>query len=227
MIIMVTKRYTAPTFWPINVKENKYVVSAMPGPHKKDACMPLVIVLRNVLKHAETMKEAKSILNSGVVRVNGRVRKERGFPVGLMDVIEVDGEFHRIVPSKHGLNLYATNAEDGKVRLAKIVNKHDIGKNRVQISLHDGTNMLMEKNDYKTSDVLAIEAEKVKHHVKCDKGVNAVVTGGNNAGLAGKIHSIDRKLKTVVLAANDKEVIVPIKYVFVLGQDKHLVNIGE
>ena len=226
MNMTVTKRYTVPRYWPINVKENKYVVSPMAGPHSKDTCMPLAIVLRNVLKHAETMKEAKSILNSGIVRVNGRVRKGRGFPVGLMDVIEIDGEFHRVVPSKHGLALYATNAEDAKTRLVRITNKHHIGKNRIQLCFHDGTNMLVSKDEYKTSDVLALESGKIEHHVKFDKGANAVVTDGNNAGLSGKIHSIDKKLRTVMLAADGKEVTVPIKYVFVLGHEKFLVNIG-
>src|SRR3989344_3717495 len=222
MTMTITKRFTAPTFWPINVKENKYVVSPTAGPHSRDACMPLAIVLRNLLKHAQNMKETKSILNSGVVKINGIVRKERGFPVGLMDVIDIDGDFHRVVPSKHGLTLYATNAEDGAAHLVKIINKHHIGKKRVQLCLHDGTNILVEKDDYKTSDVLAIEAGKIKHHVKFDRGVHAVVTAGNNMGLTGKVHSIDRKLKTVVLAAGEKNIIVPIKYVFAVGHDKPL-----
>jgi small subunit ribosomal protein S4e len=205
------------------------VVHPVPGPHSKDACIPLGIILRDVLEHAHTMKEAKQILNSGMVKVNGIVRSEHGFPVGLMDVVEIDGEFHRVLPSGRGLRLYKTDADDAKIRLAKITDKHQLGKKRIQLSFHDGTNRLVEKDDHKTRDVVAIDVaqDAIKHSVKFDKGAQVIVTDGNNMGLFGKIHSIDRKLNTVVVAAGEKNLIVPIKYVFVVGHEKPLINIGE
>ncbi len=220
----VTKRYTAPTFWPLEVKASKYVVSPAPGPHSKRACIPVSLILRDVLKHAHTMKEAREILVRGAVKVNGIARKERNFPVGLMDVVDIDGDCHRMVPSKNGLRLI--KADEPSVRLAKIVNKTVRGKNLVQLNLHDGTNMLVSKDEYKTSDVIAIDIEKktIKQHIKFEKGCFAIVTDGHNRGVFGKIHSIDKKLKTVSLVDGDATVLVPIKYVFIVGSEKPLIT---
>src|SRR5687768_9492253 len=136
----VTKRNMAPRFWPIHVKEKKYVISPTPGPHNKNECVPLVIALRDFLKIAQTSKEAKELMNSGVVRVNGIVRRDAGFPLGLMDVLEIDGEFYRIVPSKNGLKPLLVDEKDAEVKLAKIRNKTSVKEKKLQLNFHDGTN---------------------------------------------------------------------------------------
>ena len=225
----VTKRYTVPKFWSVKLKENKYVVSPVPGPHSKMQCIPIGIVLRELLHHARTMKEAKDILGRGAVRVNGLVRKEHGFPVGLMDVINLDGDFYRVLPGARGLYLLKIDAGDADVRLARIRNKVHTKKKRLQLNLHDGSNILAAKDDYRTSDVVAISIEQktIKNVIRFEKGSLAIVTGGHNSGIRGTIEAIDKKLKTVVLASGEKKLLVPIRYVFVVGTDKPAVNIGE
>lgn len=59
------------------------------GPHKLRECLPLVLILRNRLKYALTMKEAKSICMEKLVKVDGKVRTDEGFPAGFMDVVEM------------------------------------------------------------------------------------------------------------------------------------------
>src|SRR3989344_3904989 len=222
----VTKRYHAPKFWTVKIKEKKYVVSPIAGPHSKYECIPLGIALRDILGHARTMNEAKKILLAGVVRVNDTVRKEHGFPVGLMDTVDVGGDFYRVVPSKKGLALYKT--EQSHIRLAKITNKTSVKKGKLQLNFHDGTNMLVDKDNYKTSDVVSIDTahNTIKDTVKFEKGSFAVVTGGNKTGFKGTIESIDRKLQTVIIAGGEKKLPVPIRYVFVVGRDAPIVNIG-
>ena len=222
----VTKRYTVPKFWGVKLKEKKYVVSARPGPHSARGCVPLGLVLRDLLGHAKTMNEARMILNSGVVRINGSVRKERGFPVGLMDVADIGGDFYRIVPAKSGLKLLKVS--DPQVRLAKIKNKTHVKKKKLQLNLHDGTNILAD-GDFKTSDVAVIDIAtgKITGTIKFEKGSFAVVTGGHNAGVKGTVESIDRKLRTIVMDTEGRKLVVPIKYVFVVGKGKPAVDIGE
>lgn len=225
----VTKRYNVPKFWSVKLKANKYVVSPTPGPHSKMQCIPLGIILREKLHHARTMKEARQILRGGMVKVNGSVRKEHGFPAGLMDIVEISGDFYRIMPGKNGFYLSKTDAEDAAVRLARIANKTQIKKKKIQLNLHDGSNILVDKDDFKTSDVIAINiAQKmIKSTIRFEKGSFAIVTGGNSMGLSGVIESIDRKLKTVVLADGDNKLLVPIKYVFVAGKEKPVIRMGE
>ncbi|MBS3050628.1 MAG: hypothetical protein J4400_00565 [Candidatus Aenigmarchaeota archaeon] len=208
----VTKRYHAPKFWTVKTKEKE--------------CIRLGRGRRDILGHARTMNEAKKILLAGVIRVNDTVRKEHGFPVGLMDTVDVGGDFYRVVPSKKGLALYKT--EQSHIRLAKITNKTSVKKGKLQLNFHDGTNMLVDKDNYKTSDVVSIDTahNTIKDTVKFEKGSFAVVTGGNNTGFKGTIESIDRKLKTVIIAGGEKKLPVPIRYVFVVGRDAPIVNIG-
>ena len=225
----VTKRYVVPKSWPIEVKAKKYVVSPVPGPHSMMTCIPLGVVLRDIIHCARTMNEAKEILKKSFVKLNGIVRKEHGFPVGLMDVVDVGGEFYRILPGKNGIYLFKTDAGDAAVRLAKIKNKSHIKKKKLQLNLHDGSNLLVDKDDFKTSDVIVIDIEHnlVKETIKFEKGSLVIVTAGNNTGLVGTIESIDRNLRTVVVSAGKEKMIVPIKYVFVIGHGKPVISIGE
>ena len=225
----VTKRYNVPKFWSVKLKANKYVVSPTPGPHSKMQCIPLGIILREKLHHARTMKEARQILRSGAVKVNGSVRKDHGFPAGLMDIVELSGDFYRILPGKNGFYLFKTDAGDATIKLARIKNKTHTKKKKLQLNLHDGSNMLVDKDDFKTSDVVAINiAQKmIKDIIRFERGSFAIVTGGHNMGIGGVIESIDKKLKTVVLAVGDKKLLVPIKYVFVTGKEKPIIKIGE
>ena len=62
---MHLKRYSIPKYWKLGKKEETFVVSPRPGPHKKSECMPLLIVLRNVLKIFDNAREAKSSIKKG------------------------------------------------------------------------------------------------------------------------------------------------------------------
>lgn len=225
----VTKRYGAPKFWAVHVKEKKYVVSPRSGPHNKTECMPLGIIMRDILGHARTMKDAKKILVNGIVKINNIVRKDHGFPVGLMDVVDVGGDLYRIVPSPKGLKLQKIDERDAGLRLAKIKNKTYVKKKKIQLNLHDGSNILVDTDEFKTSDVVMIDIghNLIKDTIRFEKGNFAVVTGGHNIGLKGKIESIDKGLRTVILVASDKRLPVPIKYVFVVGRESPIINIGE
>lgn len=225
MYMAITKRYGVPKFWPVQTKAKKYVVSPRPGPHSTMSCIPLGLVLRDVLGYARTMKEAKQILLAGHVTINGVARKDHNFPAGLMDLIDMDGEFYRVVPGKKGLRLIRAPPYEANTRLAKIKNKVHVKKGRIQLNLHDGSNMLIDKDDYKTSDVIVMENNKIKDVIRFEKGTVAVVVSGHNAGAVGTIESIDRNLRTVMLSAGDKKLPVPIRYIFVVGKDKPAVSL--
>ena len=99
------KRLPSPKFWPIERKTKKYVIKPKPGPHSLERSLPLGLIIRDILKHAETLKEAKEILNQEIVKIDGVVRKEHNFPVGLMDVLIIGDEHYRILAGKRGLFL--------------------------------------------------------------------------------------------------------------------------
>lgn len=101
------KRKPAPRFWPIHRKEFQWIVRPSPGPHSLEKCLPLSLVLRDIIGVAETRKEAKIIVSQGKVYVDEKVRRKDSFPVGLMDVISMPdmNKFYRVMPSHKGLAL--------------------------------------------------------------------------------------------------------------------------
>ena len=99
------KRKPAPRFWPIHRKELPWILKPSSGSHSLQSCLPLTLVLRDILGVAQTRKEAKMILSEGKVQVNGAVRRKDDFPIGLMDVISMPdaGKYYRVMPSHKGL----------------------------------------------------------------------------------------------------------------------------
>ena len=55
------KREASPAFWPIHRKEFTWAVKPRPGPHSINRCIPLVLIVREILGLAKTRKEAKKI----------------------------------------------------------------------------------------------------------------------------------------------------------------------
>ena len=100
------KRTMAPNFWRITKKEKRFVTKPSPGPHSSKLSIPIVVLLRDVLNLTNTYSETKIVIRDGGVIVDGCVRKDYNYSVGLMDVVELDGvkEIYRMIP-KNGILL--------------------------------------------------------------------------------------------------------------------------
>ena len=83
------KRLVMPRTWPLTRKTNIWAQKPNPSGHQIEMCMPLGIILRDVLGVAHNMREAKSILHARSVMVDGKVETDRARGVGLMDVLTV------------------------------------------------------------------------------------------------------------------------------------------
>ncbi|MFH0832673.1 MAG: 30S ribosomal protein S4e [Candidatus Aenigmatarchaeota archaeon] len=226
---MVMKRYAAPKFWPIEKKTKKYVIDPSPGPHAKKMCLPLGVILRDVLKYAETLEEVKEILNNCIVKIDKRVRKDHKFPVGLMDIITIGDDSYRVLPNKHGFYLQKTNS--GNIKLLRVENKKYVGK-KVQLNLHDGKNILIDKNNYKTGDTLLFDLDKGSFDsMSMGKGATALVVFGRNVGRVGKIEEITvmegSKITQITINSDGVMLIIPKNYVFVIGENKPVIELGE
>jgi len=181
------KRLNAPKSWPVTRKSNVWVTSPNPGPHALDRCLPLSVVLRDLLKVADTAAEAKKILSSKQVLVDGKIVTEAKFPVGLMDVLSLVAtkKNYRMLLDNHGRLMLTEVAEDrAGWKLCRIENKTVITGGRVQLNLHDGRNILVDEDSYKTGDVLKIElpTQKIIEVFKLVQGNVAMVISGSSAG---------------------------------------------
>ena len=234
------KRLPAPRDWPIKRKEAKFTTRVVPGPHPRDHCLPLAILLREVLCYAQNMREVKTILASGQVTVDGRVRKDPRFPVGMMDVVQIvtSGDKFRLLPKKRG-GLRIVKIDDSEVsfKLCRVEKKMMVPGGKVQLTLHDGRNIRLPENvkpsDYKTLDTLKISVpgQDIMEKIALTEGAYAIVSRGRNVGIEGKVLQIDHRLgthaSTVTLEDPEgKRFQTALDYVFVVGKKKSEVSLG-
>ena len=240
------KRKPAPRFWPIHRKEFVWVVKPSPGPHSLQKCLPLAIVLRDILGFAKTRKEAKTIVSQGKIYVDGKVRREDNFPVALMDVISIPDadKCFRILPSKKGLILHPTGKEEAFFKPCRIENKAVAKNGHVQLNLHDGSNILVKVADsknpqedvYKTLDTLKISVpeRQILEHIKMKENAFAIITGGKNIGKYGKIVEIEsaevKKRRNAFAIIEDEKgnrYQTILKFVFAIGETQPIISLPE
>ncbi len=230
------KRIAAPRLWTIKRKTGKFTVKTRPGPHLTKKSIPLQIILRDVLKHAKTAKEVKHILHQGSVMVDGVIRRERRYPVGLMDVLEIPpikGVFRMVPDESHGLWLHSIPAKDAKHKHCRIENKTTLKNGNLQLNLHDGRNIRIPitnpnspvEDVFKTRDILkiSIPTQKILSLIKFEEGAEAIVIDGRNVGKSGKIIAINKRhgphSSTVTLESTDgTKFDTDIDYVFPVGE---------
>ena len=83
------KRQMAPKFWHIKRKESPFILAPSPGPYAKTKCYPIGVLIRDVLHLCSNLTEAKENINSGQIKVDGKIRRDGRFGVGIMDVVEI------------------------------------------------------------------------------------------------------------------------------------------
>ena len=238
------KRLNTPAFLQIKRKHGKFFIKASPGPHPSRFCFPLLHIVRDLLKITITHREAKKLIGLGYFKIDGKVIKDKGFPVGLMDVLSIDktNEHYRILPDSHyGLILHRIPEEESKYKLCRINNKTAVKGGHIQLNLHDGRNILIRVNDprtpkedvYKRMDVLKItipEQEIIK--VMNFKENNlAIIMSGKNIGQVGKIVSILKrfgpKASTVSIQHNGDHTETLYDYTFIVGEEQSEIDLPK
>ncbi|MBC7085767.1 MAG: 30S ribosomal protein S4e [Methanomethylovorans sp.] len=220
------KRISVPKSWQISKKSNKWITSTRPGPHNKQLSIPLGVVLRDMLHVVDTRTEAKRVLSEGNVFVDGIVRKDLRFPVGLLDVVSIPRmeQSYRVLLNRKGrLELHKIeNTETNK--LCRINGKTVLKGGKVQLNLNDGSNVIG-SNDFKAKDsvILSLPDKKVLKHIKYEVGNLALIIGGKHTGKVGTIKAINTvhssNPNTVQIAGEGEEFHTIEDYVIVIGAD--------
>ncbi len=228
------KRFKAPKHWPIHPKENKWTVKPSAGPHAIEESLPLLLIVRDILKVADNSREAKRIINNGNILVDGRIRKDYQYPVGFMDVVEIPKteSIYRVLPDEKGrLILHPISAENKDFKLCRITDKTTIKGGKTQLNLHDGRNYL-DNEEYKVGDVvvLKIPEQNVDNVIRFENGTIGLITGGKHIGEIGKIKEINitrsSMPNTVEMETEDKKTFLTLKdYVFVIGKDEPAITL--
>jgi small subunit ribosomal protein S4e len=229
------KRLAAPRVLRVPRKERVLTIRAAPGPHPFEQAIPLGLLVRDYLKLCDTYKEARKIVSNGDILVDGVKRKNHKFPCGMMDVVSIPKMRRnvRILYNRNGkLTLVPISESDAEWKLCRIQNKTILKGKKIQLNLHDGKNKLIEKDEYKTGDVLKImfKENKIDDIYKFDKGTISMVIGGTHVGEIASIEEIQivaSSKPNLVNLKGEKEFSTIAEYVFPIGKNKPAITIPE
>ena len=236
------KRLNTPSFLQIKRKHGTFFVKPAPGPHPSRFCLSLLHIVRDLLNIVDSHREAKKLIGLGYFKVDGKVVRNKSFPVGLMDVVSIEkmNKHFRILPdSHHGLILHEIPEEESIFKLCRINNKTTVKGGHIQLNLHDGRNILIKVQDprnpkediYKRMDVLkiSIPEQEINKILKFKENNIAIIMSGKNIGQIGKIITILKrfgpKASTVSIQHNESHTETLYDYTFVIGEDKSEIGL--
>jgi len=143
------------------------------------------------------MKEAKSICMEKLVKVDGKVRTDEGFPAGFMDVVEMSrssDSFRLLYDTKGRFVLHRIDEKECAYKLCR-VQKLQITKKKIPfITTHDGRTIRYPDPLVKVNDVVKVDIAtgKILDHIKFDIGNMCMIQRGHNAGRVGTVLHVEK-----------------------------------
>ncbi len=195
-----------------------------PGPHPKLHAIPLGVLLSEILKVAKTKREVRRILSKRLIEVDAKIRVDEKFPVGLMDVISIkkSGKHYRVLLDSKGRLIPAeVKKEEASSKLLKVIKKHTIPKGRINLTFHDGRNMISDAH-VMVGDTIKVSLPKteLKSHLKREKGAKCLVMDGKHAGTVVTLKEIIQrkggKPSEALVEQDKQEFITVANYLFVV-----------
>jgi len=214
-----------------------FVARPLPGPHRLELSLPLCLVLRDLVKAAETARESKAIIKSGKVMVDGATVHEPKWPVGLMDVISMHGveeKFRILVNRKGQLVSVKVPETEAVLKPCKVSRKYVSRGGSLRAVFHDGHEIPVQPEianiNIGDSVLLELPSLKVREVARLVVGSIGYCFKGKSSGLYGKIENITRpafkRPSMVSLRTPGGELITTIKdYVFVVGSNDPWISL--
>ena len=196
---------------PLPKKGTKYIARANSNSREG---LPVVLAIRDMLKLAKTSKEVQFMINNKLLKINGRVVKNVKESLVLFNIFEADKCYELgILPTGR----YSFEETNAKTRICKVSGITILKNRKIQINLHDGTNVLISpKEKVKVGDSVEIDFEgKLKKVLSLEKGKKVTIVSGKNVGLHGKIQKIDGSKVKIKFDEIEKEVELDKSHMFV------------
>jgi|Transcript_144703 ribosomal protein S4E len=186
------KRLHAPKNWYLEKLGGIWAPRPTTGPHKLRECLPLIVILRNRLKYALTRTEVNMICMSKHIQVDNKVRTDKNFPAGFMDVVKIEksGDLIRLMYDTKGrFVLHNISEEEGNFKLCKVTRQEYTKRGIPYVATHDGRTIRYPDPAVKKGDSVKVDLTtgKIVDFIKLDVGNTVMSTNGRNAGRVGTI----------------------------------------
>jgi small subunit ribosomal protein S4e len=206
--------------WPVPKKGTKYSAVAN---HNHRESIPLIVVMRDILKIVRNRRELQKSLNDKQILVNKKVMREVNFPISVFDVInipKIKKNYKADLSENKKMCFKEISDKESESKVYKILSRKILSRNKLQLNLSGGKNLLSSE-DVKTGDsvVVRLEDNEIIKVLTLEKGRDVFVAKGGHAGNRGKIEGIiDRGGKSLVKISSEKgKINVWVKNVIVVG----------
>ncbi len=215
-------RLAASTYSRVSRKTVKYLAKPTSGRHSLGRSIALLVLLRDKLAFAANAREARKMIKSGQVAVNGSKVSDASYPIGFGDVIALaqTKELYTVNVGKNGDIRLEKKEGTGKSRTLKVVGKYLAKGNKVMLRLYDGS---LSAGDGKTmvNDSVVLDGRKIKSVLKFESGARCLVVKGAHASETGTIKAIKAGGATSVAAVKVESSAgtfeTPVENVMVIG----------
>ena len=231
------KRLKAPKKWMLSKLGGIWAPNPKSGPHKKLDSFPLILILRNKLNYALNSREVIQILQKKEVKIDGKIRIEKNYPTGIMDIVTIDktNENFRVLYDKIGrFTLQRISTNESSFKLCKVLKLKKGSGSIPFLVTHDGrtirfTDPLIKIND---SIIFDLIEKKIIDFIKFGIGTLCIVTGGSNIGKIGVITNKEHNqgISSIVQLKDSEnyEFSTKLSNVFAIGKgNKSLISIPK
>ncbi len=202
---MHIKRQVIKKFWPVPRKGTVFLSVVT---HNKTDGVPLMTIMRDVLKLVRTRKELKKLINGKKIQINGKTIRETNYPLMLFDVLSLPSikkNYVAVLKSKK-MHLEELPEKDAGSRTYKVLGKTPLKSKKIQINLSNGKNVISSEK-IKVGDFVLISNShnKIIKIAPIEKGSQVNIVKGKHVGKEGKINSIVKEGENNVAEIETKD----------------------
>lgn len=209
---MHLKRQESPKSWPIYRKGTKYIVRPISGIQNG---VPLLLVLRDLLKIAKNRKEVKRAIHMKNIMVNNKpVRDEKNslFLFDTLSIIPLKKNYRLEILNNGKIGVSEIKESEANHKIVKVINKKMLRGKRMQLNMSDGRNFLSNIECNTNDSVLVnFKEKKIEKCIPLKEKAEVFVFAGKHAGKRGRANKIDEIKKMAEVSIDEKPVNILIK----------------
>lgn len=215
---MHLKRQEIPKSWPVYRKGTKYVVRPNSD---SETGIPLLLILRDMLKLVQNRKEAKRSIFLKQILLNSKIPRDEKSSVLLFDTISLipEKKSYRLDLSEKGkFELKEIKEQETGKKIIKVIDKRILRGKKIQLNLQDGRNILSDiKCNVNDSVLVNFKEKTIEKCLPLKENAKVAIFAGKHSGKRGNIKVINKEKKIVELETDSKEKInVLIKQIIII-----------
>lgn len=205
------KRRSIPKRWPIPRKGTKYIIRSN---FNLKRGIPILVILRDILRIAQNRKEVKKALHAKKILLNTKITRDDKNTAMLFDTISIisSKKHYKLELTSNGkFKLTEITEKEAPYKIAKIINKKTLKKKKVQLNLWDGKNYFSGLDCRVNDSVLInLKDKKIEKCLPLKEKSKVIVFRGKHSGKEGIIRKIkaERKMASITIGKENINVLI-------------------